>query len=130
MSVTRDEAVYAYRLILGREPESEAVIQHAMMARDVSQLREAFLGSQEFVGKYDAQAAHTLPVGRFFEISDIDVDIGCTDEQLQLMFDRIATAWRSFGESEPHWSVLVSDDFRQTIWRPISTASMPRAIPT
>jgi len=29
------------------------------------------------------------------------------------MFDRIGEAWAAFGETEPHWSVLVDDAFRQ-----------------
>ncbi|MBD3759551.1 class I SAM-dependent methyltransferase [Rhizorhabdus sp.] len=113
MPVTRDEVIYAYRLLLGREPESEIVIENTMAARDWLQLREAFLASQEFIGKYESQAAHVLPVGRFFDVPEIPVDPRCTDEQLQLMFDRIAAAWKIFGETEPHWSVIVSDDFRQ-----------------
>lgn len=113
MPVKRDEAIYAYRLILGREPESETVIQQAMEARDLTHLREVFLGSQEFAGKYGDRSADHLPVGRFLDVTKVEIDLDSTQEQLQAMFDRIGEAWTAFGDSEPHWSVLVSDDFRQ-----------------
>jgi SAM-dependent methyltransferase len=114
MSVSREEVVWAYRLILGREPESEAVVEATMAASDWGQLRSAFLGSPEFVRKYDPHMASALPVGRHFDADTIAVDINCTDTQLQAMFDRIGAAWKSFGETEPHWSVLVSDEYRQS----------------
>lgn len=113
MSVTRDEVFYAYRLILGREPENEEVIGQAMEAKSLAHLREVFLGSQEFSQKYDEQAGGALHVGRFNDITSDDIDISTTPEQLQAMFDRIGRAWRQFGETEPHWSVLTNDAFRQ-----------------
>lgn len=112
MPVTREDAIYAYRLILGREPESEAVIEHAMAAGDLASLRAVFLGSREFVDGFKGESSQ-LPVARFLEVSRIDVDLNCTPAQRQVMFDRIAKAWRAFGETEPHWSVLVDDGYRQ-----------------
>lgn len=112
MSVTREEVFSAYRLVLGREPESERVIEQAMEADSLSHLRSIFLGSAEFSHKYDADRG-ALQVGRFTDIPSIDVDIACTPDQLRAMFDRIAMAWRQFGETEPHWSVLTNEDFRQ-----------------
>lgn len=46
--VTRDEAMWAYRMILGREPESELAIKGAQRAANVPALRRAFLKSKEF----------------------------------------------------------------------------------
>jgi hypothetical protein len=113
MSVTRDEVFYAYRLILGREPESEEVIGQAMQAYSLTHLRDVFLGSQEFSRKYDEQASGAVHVGRFNDITSYDIHINSTPDQLQAMFERIGRAWRQFGETEPHWSVLTNDAFRQ-----------------
>ena len=113
MSVAREEVVSAYRFILGREPESETVIEQAMAADNLAHLRRAFLGSAEFSRKYDESAGGALHVGRFTDIASVDVDIACTPDQLRAMFDRIGAAWRHFGETEPHWSVLTNEDFRQ-----------------
>lgn len=113
MAVTREQVVDAYRLILGREPESEAVIESFLHVTDWRQLREIFLGSQEFAQTIGAGYSHALPVGRYLDVRGVEVDLRCSDVQLQQMFDRIGAEWKKFGETEPHWSVLVSDDFRQ-----------------
>lgn len=110
MGVTRDEAVLAYRMFLGREPESEDVLRSTMAARDIREIRHAFLGSLEFQAQYNALAP--LAVGRFMDVTKVDVDIRCSAAQLQLMFDRIAKAWQDFGQTEPHWSVMVDEAFK------------------
>ena len=112
MPVSREDAINAYRLILGREPESEDVIGHAMASENLAQLRQAFLSSREFVDGYES-APRPLPVGRFLEVRQIAVDLDCSPEQLSAMFDRIGRSWKAFGETEPHWSVLVDDSYRQ-----------------
>lgn len=50
--VTRDEVIWGYRLILGREPESEAVIDHHARARDLPALRRTLIESEEFTERY------------------------------------------------------------------------------
>lgn len=112
MSVTRDEVIWAYRMFLGRDPESEAVIEVQMGADNLNHLRGAFLGSDEFRRKFNPGPAAPV-VGRYLEVDRTDIDIACTDAQLQAMFDRIGAAWKTFGETEPHWSVLTADAFRQ-----------------
>jgi 2-polyprenyl-3-methyl-5-hydroxy-6-metoxy-1,4-benzoquinol methylase len=112
MSVTRDEVVWAYRMFLGRDPENETVIQLQMEADNLDHLRSAFLGSDEFRRKFSPGSGGPV-VSRYLEIDSTDIDISCTDNELQAMFDRIGAAWKRFGETEPHWSVLTVDDFRQ-----------------
>jgi len=47
--VTRDEVIWGYRYILGREPESDAVVDAtAAEVRDVQTFRQILLGSPEF----------------------------------------------------------------------------------
>jgi SAM-dependent methyltransferase len=46
--VTREEVVWGYRLILGREPESEAAIEAHLRIVGVEALRRSLLGSTEF----------------------------------------------------------------------------------
>lgn len=41
MTVSRDDVLYTYRLILGREPENEEVIGHAMKAENLADLRRS-----------------------------------------------------------------------------------------
>lgn len=113
MTVSREDAIYAYRMILGREPESEAVIEATMGVDSLAQLRQVFFNSGEFRTKNSTVFGGGVPVGRFFGEPRADIDIDCTPEQLKQMFDRIASAWQAFGETEPHWSVLTQDEYRQ-----------------
>lgn len=48
MAVTREEVVLGYRMILGRDPESEAVISSHLNRRDTQALAEVLLRSVEF----------------------------------------------------------------------------------
>lgn len=47
-ALTRGTVRWAYRLVLGREPESEATIGNWLQADDFAALREGMLGSAEF----------------------------------------------------------------------------------
>ncbi len=49
--VTRDEVIWCYRLILGREPESEEAIAHQQQYESVEMLRASFLQSNEYKEK-------------------------------------------------------------------------------
>ena len=113
MSVTREEVIWAYRMLLAREPESEAIVETMMAAENLTELRLAFFGSAEFRGRFNLQPAGQLPIGRFLDIARNDIDLDCTPNQLQRMFDRIGIAWQAFGTTEPHWSVLTSEEYRQ-----------------
>lgn len=109
MTVSRDAAIWAYRLILGREPENDEVVEWAMQAGNISELRQNFMQSPEFQQTLQAAAPR---VGRLLEVDKVEIDLRSTPEQLQSMFDRIGQAWRAFGETEAHWSVLVDDQYR------------------
>lgn len=52
--VTREEIIYGYRFILGREPESESVIESKLWVESWQQLRELFLSSDEFRTRFEA----------------------------------------------------------------------------
>jgi hypothetical protein len=52
MAVTRDEVIWAYRLVLGREPGSESVISSQSSHKSILALRLALLRSAEFRNKF------------------------------------------------------------------------------
>lgn len=52
-------------------------------------------------------------VGRYLNAGKPEVDLSCSNEQLQAMLDRISDHWQRFGETEPHWSVLTDPVFLQ-----------------
>ena len=57
--VTRAEVIWAYRMLLGREPGSEDEIRHQMADRSRRDLRESFLASREFRERILGLAAPT-----------------------------------------------------------------------
>jgi len=46
--VTREEVIWGYRMLLGRDPESESAIEAQLHIPDIETLRQAFLGCPEF----------------------------------------------------------------------------------
>ncbi len=108
--VTREQVVQAYRLILGREPENEEVIEHHIGTHeDVDSLRMAMLQSAEF-RQAALASSWLLPMD---ECPRIDVETAVAGErELRALFERVAGSWNAFGASEPYWSVLTGEEFR------------------
>ena len=97
----------AYRLIMGREPESEAsVMGHVQGHASVEELRRTFFGSEEF----RTQVIPGIPAaGKPLGWPPIAVQTEVTPAQLQEMVARVERNFRHMGETEPHWSVLTAD---------------------
>jgi len=114
MPVTAQDVIACYRYILGREPESEAVIEQALQVKNVDDLRLAFLRSDEFQKKYAdcTGATVTIPVGLHLGVPECDVEVSARPDQLEKMLSRTAETWRELGQTEPHWSVLTSDRYK------------------
>lgn len=108
--VSREQVVEAYRLILGREPESEDAISNHMAAhKDLESLRLAMLHSPEF-RRVALYSPWLLPMD---ECPRIDVETETDgDDRLRLLFERVAQSWNALGASEPYWSVLTDEAFR------------------
>lgn len=84
--LTREEVVWAYRLILGREPENEAVVAANCQLRDSATLRTAFLNCDEFARTNkvtwlrDRWVAAPVMNGRYLmwiDLGDRYVSFGC-----------------------------------------------------
>jgi 2-polyprenyl-3-methyl-5-hydroxy-6-metoxy-1,4-benzoquinol methylase len=110
VAVSREAVEWAYRLFLGRKPESEAVIQqHVAAAASENELAAAFIRSTEFAAKFPAP----LRIGKHLNEKTIDVQVNCADIELNAMLQRIACAWKKFGETQPHWSVITNERYLQ-----------------
>ena len=102
---TEEAAVWAYRLILGREPESAAIVHdHVQQSGTLQALRERFLECSEFTQRY-----RTVERERGRNVSvfppcviQTRVDAGTAAR----LFDHVARGWTRFGETEPYWSVM------------------------
>ena len=116
--LARDTVEMAYRLILGREAESDAAVESHRGHPDLASLRRTFLLSREFralhrrmTAEADAEAPlgevgqrHLLPPG--------EIETEAEGPAAARLWDRVAAAWAALGAEAPHWSVLTFDRYR------------------
>jgi SAM-dependent methyltransferase len=108
-TTTPDAVVWAYRLFLGREPESDAIIaQHLAGSPDLSRLREVFIGSGEFRAR--APAALKLLLGG--DEPPRTIETTGDPALLRRLFDHVNGSWQHLGETDPYWSVLTAPQYR------------------
>lgn len=114
--ITREQAVLAYRLMLGRDPENEDVVTSLCQnTHNTHALRDVFIKSPEFVQrmgellKQPQQVRHRHP----YHLPKIPVETEASDEAMGQMFERIQQAWAHLGSTEPYWSVLTQPQYVQ-----------------
>jgi 2-polyprenyl-3-methyl-5-hydroxy-6-metoxy-1,4-benzoquinol methylase len=109
--LTKEAVVWAYRLYLDREPEDDNVIEDHWRKSDSTQkLRASFIYSNEFREKNPTLHVPAL-IGDEPPMSIEDVG---SEDDLQKLFDHIQSNWEEFGKSEPHWSVVVAEQYQQS----------------
>jgi SAM-dependent methyltransferase len=110
MGLTRDEAILGYRYILGREPESEAVLESAMANHPSwAHFRGVLLESDEY-RRNSTDFLTRLRDGYTAEPQRIDSSV--SEATMARLFARIQGQWRKLGEEDPYWSVLTVDRYR------------------
>jgi len=106
--VAKQDVAYAFRLILGREAESEAVLEHfAANVPDLAALRSAFIGCAEF----QAGRARIQPERYRHPAVAPNIETTATAPDLARLVAGIEKNWASLGSREPHWSVLTDARF-------------------
>jgi len=109
--VTREDVVAAYRWILGREPESEAVICSAQRGyTSTEQMRRNFLRSEEFTASLDPSVKASRPY-------DLDqggqpIEVTCEPQVMSELLAHIERTWTQLGKEDPYWSVLSYDRYQ------------------
>lgn len=113
MSVSKEEVVWCYRHLLGRDPESTESIEAHLNWSDFKQLVLAFTSSQEFHAPF-ANIVPTVPSENFWlpsVLEKLDIEIDATPKELGKCAAKIKTAWEHLGDEKAHYSVLSNDDF-------------------
>ena len=105
LPASEEAAVWAYRLILGREPESSAIARdHARQSGSLQALRERFLECSEFTQRYrtvERERGRNVSVFPPCAIqTQVDAETGAR------LFEHVARSWTRFGKAEPYWSVM------------------------
>jgi SAM-dependent methyltransferase len=111
MAISKDDVIWCYRMILGREPESALAIKSHMAIGTVGALREAFLRSPEFVAKYRQTLAEHSSTSLPLDLPDNEIQLTATSAQLREIAARIGAAWSHLGNTKPHFSVLTNNIF-------------------
>ncbi|MGH2506419.1 MAG: class I SAM-dependent methyltransferase [Ktedonobacteraceae bacterium] len=113
--VSREDVLAAYRLILGRGPESDEAVQAHTNAPSLKGLRNSFLNSVEFRATLkDANAFSGVPSPEFIDgAQPIRVDVETDNETLQRLLDRVERCWTRLEQTEPYWSGISTDQYRQ-----------------
>ena len=112
--LSSEEVILAYRLFLGRDPESQDVVNNlCQTVHDVAQLREAFIQSPEFIEGMSKTLDKEVNVRRRhpFTNSFTPVEVNISDEMMGLMFERIHVQWSQLGITEPYWSVVTQPQY-------------------
>ena len=114
---TKEEVRLAYQLMLGREPESDAVVNSLCQAAQTpEQLRDVFLKSPEFVKSMSEQLGkpQTVRQRHPYTLPRIPVESFLSDEVLAKMFARTQGQWEHLGQTEPYWSVVTQPQYYQS----------------
>jgi SAM-dependent methyltransferase len=107
--VSKTEVELAYRLLLGREPESRSVVDAVCKSHDSLQdLRRRFMSSPEFFAQLDRHRLSAMPLSWPPSRVEVELDAG----RLQELITRIEREFVYLAETEPFWSVISQDRFR------------------
>lgn len=139
-AILSEQAVQdAFRLILGRLPESPEVLAFHRRARSEAALRRTLISSREFAAQYaeisatklaqaepsaEALAADEakhpderpgtsglkLARGILPEMGPVETEIA--GEAAAALWARVSRSWQAMGETAAHWSVLTHDLFK------------------
>lgn len=104
-----EAVVWAYRLILGREPTPAEVNAHAGFS-DLNQLRRAFFESEEF----GLRERHLCGPSLSGAEPRLSIQDEVEEAVLEKLLAHVQTQWERFGREEPHWSVLTAEEFKQS----------------
>jgi len=112
MTISQDEVIWCYRMILGREPESADVVQKLMKSHNLPTLREAFLRSPEFAEKRKVLSTSRPQVSFLpLDLPKNEIEYEATAIQLSRCLEKIGAAWSHLGMTKPHFSVLTNKQF-------------------
>jgi SAM-dependent methyltransferase len=95
-------------VLLDREPAENEISDALSTCKNIKQLRESVLRCAEFAIKNPDMGTPVMlgqtPPMRIDDVQD--------SRDLQVLFAHIQASWEQFGETEPHWSVLTNEQFK------------------
>jgi SAM-dependent methyltransferase len=116
MSVTREDVIWCYQNLLGRNAESEAAIDSHLVFERVKDLVAFFVQSAEFAASASVKPEH-IARQHIWPRADEQtqkIDVDATHEELEQCAVVIKEAWQAEGRRQAHFSVLSSEEFLPT----------------
>ncbi|MDT8387306.1 MAG: class I SAM-dependent methyltransferase [Thiogranum sp.] len=108
--VSGDAVADAVRLLLEREPRGPAEIDVLVKGSGtLSEVRNRILRGDEFKRQNAALFWHTFSANE----APMQIQLNTTDHERGLLLEHIQSSWEHLGATEPHWSVLTNEQFRQ-----------------
>ena len=108
MSIENNLVEEAYRRLLEREPENQAVVEtHARSAVSYEQFLLQITTSEEYQNLVLMRGLRKLSLA-----STQSVQVDVTDAVLLRLMDRVKREWQRLGENDPYWSVLSEERYR------------------
>lgn len=107
--VGAEEIIQIYRIVLGRLPENEAVIDdHLRSGGTIAEFIEKAVNSPEVQSSH--QGVQTDAVAPTLARR---IDVDATPEQLEYLMVHAREVWTEYGEKDPYWSVLAAEAYRR-----------------
>lgn len=108
-ALTAELIQWAYRLLLAREPDSDAAVTDKLARlRSQDELLNEFFNSDEFRRRGVLRPLLTLQGNE----PPMCIELDGESEKIESLYRHIARNWEALGQSEPHWSVLSAEQFR------------------
>lgn len=111
--VDKGTVVACYRALLGREPESDLVIEaHVQAKHTLESFLKACIQSPEFVGqKIEGEAVRAGPGAR----EKLEIDTTGTPTEMKKLLKHMESVWSKYGKEDPYYSVLTNKIFKKSI---------------
>jgi SAM-dependent methyltransferase len=115
-TATKDDVLACYRVLLGRQPESEEVVNHHLRNNpSIEDLLRLFSDTQECQRMLINRRAGD---NCYYYTKAHIIDTDGTPAEVDQLFERVRKTWRSLGSSDPHFSVLTNPLYHSKNWTP------------
>ena len=108
MTIAEHAVIAGYRMVLGRDPESQqTIIDQAQDNETLEQFYASLISSQEFQRKTVLRG-----VGMLYNSPPQQIEVDVAPAVLEKLIERTQRGWERLGATEPYWSVVTFDKFR------------------
>ena len=110
----RGQIVACYHAMLGREPESETVIQSRLdSGMTLEVLINSILQSPEYLNK--SKMVQFNPRQHLNISTPVDIQVTGEPKQMQVLLNHMKKVWETYGTKDPYYSVLTNEIYKNSV---------------